>query len=52
MPFRTEINLSANPILDYKNPILHMGSCFSENIGEKQAERKDWLLSKLATMEN
>ena len=40
MQFRTEINLPSHPILDYKNPVLLLGSCFSENIGQKLAERK------------
>jgi hypothetical protein len=41
MLFRTELNLNKSPIsFNHKNNILLIGSCFSDNIGKKLAERK------------
>jgi hypothetical protein len=38
--FRTELTLTPDPFLDQSRPILTLGSCFAEHIGEKLLEFK------------
>lgn len=40
MKFRTEINEDPSPIrINYSDPVLLIGSCFTENIGRRMTER-------------
>lgn len=40
MSFRTDFALKTEPFLDHKRPILTLGSCFAEHIGQKLVDAR------------